>query len=215
LAEAFKLIILPATKDGMTRAELHQYLEFNHGPLVMRYPDVSSCFTEYIHHYVESEAALRAGCDAVTTISFASLAGLQASKANENYRLHVGPDEDNFRDEATSRAYSGQVRMIRNGSRVARYKLLIFRRLSDCTDSQREWENHVIKRLNNGSLSVGRVSINRLAALGGSCEYDILDEISLDDAACASAIEAELSEAPSGLLVGDSATLITRPRIFV
>ena len=62
MPEPFKLIILPATKAGMTRAELHHYLEFSHGPLVMNYPDVSGGFTEYVHHYVESASAPRAGC---------------------------------------------------------------------------------------------------------------------------------------------------------
>jgi hypothetical protein len=124
MTEHFKLIILPATKAGMTRAELHRYLEFNHGPLVMKFPDVSGGFTEYVHHYVESASTLRAGCDAVTNISFASVADLAASKASENYRLHVGPDEDNFRDEAESRAYSGVARVIRDGPRDAPCKLL-------------------------------------------------------------------------------------------
>ena len=41
MPDPFKLIILPATKVGMARAELHHYLEFSHGPMVMNYPDVS------------------------------------------------------------------------------------------------------------------------------------------------------------------------------
>jgi hypothetical protein len=213
--DPFKLIILPATKAGMTRAELQNYLEYVHGPLVMRHPDVSGGFTEYVHHYVESASGLRAGCDAVTNISFASAADLGASKASENYRLHVGPDEDNFRDEAESHAYSGVPSVIRDGPRDVPHKLLIFRRLKDGADAAAEWESHVAEVLGGGQFGVVRVVVNRLSPLGVPRDYDILDEIGLSNTANIAAIEAVLEAATEGLRTGPSAALVTRPRIFV
>jgi EthD domain len=215
MPDPFKLIILPATKAGMTRAELQHYLEYDHGPLVMKHPDVSGGFTEYVHHYVESASGLRAGCDAVTNISFASAADLGASKASENYRLHVGPDEDNFRDEAGSRAYSGVARVIRDGPRDVPHKLLIFRRLRDGTGAPVEWESHVAKVLGGGQFGAMRVVVNHLSPLGGPRDHDILDEIGLSNTANISAIEAVLEAAPERLRAGPGAELVTRPRIFV
>jgi hypothetical protein len=215
MTDPFKLIILPATKTGMTRADLQHHLEFVHGPLVMKYPDVSGGFTEYVHHYVENEPAVQAGCDAVTIISFASVADLGPSKANENYQLHVGPDEDNFRDEAASRAYSGVASIVRDGPRDAPRKLLIFRRLRDGADAVAEWESHVAKVLGGGELGIGRVLVNRLSPLGGPGDYGILDEIGLSDAARAAEVEAALEQASAGLLAGPSVVLVTRPRVFV
>ena len=215
MPEPFKLIILPATKSGMTRAELHHYLEFSHGPLVMNHPDVSGGFKEYVHHYVQSAPALLAGCDAVTHISFSSVADLAASKASENYRLHVGPDEDNFRDEAQSRAYSGVPSVISNGSRDVPHKLLIFRRLRDGADASAEWESHVAKVLHGGEFGVARVVVNHLSPLGGRRDYDILDEIGMSVPASIPAIEAALEAAPEGLRAGPGVALVTRPRIFV
>jgi EthD domain len=215
VADPFKLIILPATKAGMTRAELQHYLEYDHGPLVMKHLDVSGGFTEYVHHYVESVSELRAGCDAVTIISFASAADLGASKASGNYRLHIGPDEDNFRDEAESRAYSGVPSVIRDGPRDVPHKLLIFRRLRDGADAPAEWESHVAEVLDGGQLGVMRVVVNRLSPLSGQRDYDVLDEIGLNNSANIAAIEAVLEAAPAGLLTGPGVALVTRPRIFV
>jgi EthD domain len=215
MTDPFKLIILPATKAGMTRADLQHHLEFVHGPLVMKYPDVSGGFTEYVHHYVENKPPVQAGCDAVTIISFASVADLGPSKANENYRLHVGPDEDNFRDEAGSRAYSGVASIVRDDPRDARRKLLIFRRLRDGADAVAEWESHVAKVLGGGELGIGRVLVNRLSPLGGPGDYNILDEIGLINEADIKQIEAALDSAPAGLLTGTSIVLVTRPRVFV
>jgi hypothetical protein len=181
----------------------------------MKYPDVSGGFTEYVHHYVENTLPVRAGCDAVTIISFASVADLGPSKANENYQLHVGPDEDNFRDEAGSRAYSGVASIVRDGPRDAPHKLLIFRRLRDGADAVAQWESHVTAVLGGGELGGGRVVVNRLSPLGGPGDYHILDEIGLDDTARAAEIEAALEQAPAGLVSGPSVALMTRPRVFV
>jgi EthD domain len=215
MTDPFKLIILPATKTSLTRADLQHHLEFVHGPLVMKYPDVSGGFTEYVHHYVENTPAVRAGCDAVTIISFASVADLGPSKANENYQRNVGPDEDNFRDEAGSRAYSGVANVVRDGPHDAPHKLLIFRRLRDGADAAVAWESHVAKVLGSGELGVGRVVVSRLSPLGGPGDYDILDEIGLIDEADIKQIEAALDSAPEGLVAGTSIVLVTRPRVFV
>jgi EthD domain len=219
MTDPFKLIILPATKAGMTRADLQHHLEFVHGPLVMKYPDVSGGFTEYVHHYVESRPEVQAGRDAVTIISFASVADLGPSKANENYQLHVGPDEDNFRDEAGSRAFSGVALVIRHGAQDrlgdAPRKLLIFRRLREGADAAAEWESHVTAVLGGGEWGVGRIVVNRLSPLGGPGDFDILDEIGLIDEADIKQIEAALDSAPAGLVAGTSIVLVTRPRVFV
>jgi EthD domain len=215
VADSFKLIILPATKAGMTRTELQHYLEYDHGPLVMKHLDVSGGFTEYVHHYVENASGLRAGCDAVTIISFASAADLGASKASQNYRLHVEPDEDNFRDEAESRAYSGTPNIIRDGPRDTPHKLLIFRKLRNGADAPVAWESHVAEVLGRGQPDVARVVVNRLSPLGGQHDFDILDEIGLSSTANSAAIEAVLAAAPGGLLAGPGVALVTRPKIFV
>ena len=214
MPEPFKLIFLPATKAGMIRAELHHYLEFDHGPLVIKYPDVSGGFTAYEHHYVENAPALRAGRDAVTSISFASVADLAASKASENYRLQVGRDEDSFRDEAESCAYSGVPKVVRDGARDTPCKLLIFRRLRDGEDAPANWEHHVAKILGGGDHGAGRVVVNRLSPLGGPRDYDVLDEIGLTDTARNAEIEVALEAAPAGLLAHPSVALVTRPRVF-
>lgn len=215
MAESFKLIILPATRVGMTRSELHHYLEFSHGPLVMKFPDVGGRFTGYEMHCVENEPAVRAGGDAVTIICFASMADMIASRTSQNYQLHVGPDEDNFRDEAESRAYSGVSHVIRDGPRDAPYKLLIFRRLRDGADAPASWEGHAANILGGGEHGVGRIVVNRLSPLGGQRDYDILEEISLTDTAHIAAIKVALEPAHSELLLGAGAALATRPRIFV
>jgi hypothetical protein len=215
MAESFKLIILPATRVGMTRAELHHYLEFSHGPLVMKFPDVGGRFTGYEIHCVENEPTVCAGGDAVTIISFAAMADMIASKASDNYLKHVGPDEDNFRDEAESRAYSGVPQVIRNGPRDAPCKLLIFRRLRDASDAPAKWESHVAAMLGGGEHGVLRVVVNRLSPLGTGRDYDILDEISLTDTAQIADIAAMLERASEGLLAGPSMALVTRPKIFV
>jgi hypothetical protein len=215
MPDPFKLIILPATKAGMSRVELQHHLEYSHGPLVMKHLDVSGGFTEYVHHYVESASELHAGRDAVTTISFAIASDLTESKASENYRLYVGPDENNFRDEGASRAYSGDARLIRDGPRDTRCKLLIFRRLRDGRDASVEWENHVNKALSAGAFGVSRVEVNRLSPLGGPRDYDILDEIGLSNPSDIAAIEAALDGAPAGLCDEPGTALVTRPRIFV
>jgi EthD domain len=215
MPDPFKLIILPATKAGMTRAELQDYLEYSHGPLVMKHPDVSGRFTEYVHHYIESTSGLHAGHDAVTIIGFASASDLTESTATENYRVHVGPDENNFRDEEASRAYSGVTRMIRDGPPDTSRKLLIFRRLRDGRDASTEWENHVSKILSGGAFGVTRVAVNRLSPLGGPPDFDILEEIGLSNTSDIAAIESALEATPAGFRSGSSVALITRPRCFV
>lgn len=215
MTDPFKLVILPATKAEMSRTALHHYLEHNHGPLVMKYPDVGGRFTGYEHHYVQSAPAVVAGCDAVTIINFADISDLIASKASENYRLHVGPDEDNFRDEAASRAFRAEPRVIRDGPRDAPCKLLIFRRLRGGAETPAQWENHMAAMLEGGKPGLLRLVVNRLSPLDGSGDYDILDEISLagpDRAAHATALVQPPSE---GLLSGLSVALVTRPMIFV
>lgn len=215
MADPFKLVILPATKAGMSRAALQHYLEHDHGPLVMSYADVGGRFMRYEHHYVESEPVLATGGDAVTIISFASVADMVASKASDNYRLYVGPDEDNFRDEAASRAYSAQPRVIRDGPRDAPCKVLILRRLRDDADAPVKWEDHVATVLGAGEHDVLRVVVNRLSPLGGPGDYDMLDEISLADAAHIPEIVAVLERTPDSLLAAPGVALVTRTIVFV
>jgi EthD domain len=214
----FKLVILPATKTGMSRAELHHHLETVHGPLCLAHPDTSGHFRSYVHHYVEEGPPLLAGRDAVTMIGFDSLADMTASKASKGYRQHIGPDEDNFRDETQSTAYAASPHIMKDGPRAAPLKMLTFRRFAgeNAVGSEfGDWTDRLADAFGKGTSSILSLTINRLEPLGGAPNHDVLEEVAISDKAAGWEIGAQLNRIAHGLFAPSAASLLTRPRVFV
>jgi hypothetical protein len=163
IPEGFKLVILPSTKVGMTRSALKQYLSEVHGPLVMSLKDVSGNFLSYVHHYVEGAdiTAEHARADAVTMIEFADVAHLAASKASASYIELVSPDEDNFRDEAESRAYRAIPQIVLEGLNDTPIKLLVFHR-----QHSNDFAAHFLARVGKTSSRFGQIVSNQLTPIG-------------------------------------------------
>jgi hypothetical protein len=181
----FKLMILPRTRMGMNRAELRQHLEHVHGPLCLAHPDVSQYFRLYQHHYAVDVVAQPFGIaaleghDALTVICFDDMAAMVASKASAGYRDAIGPDEDNFREEAGSIALSAVETVIIPPDPDATQKLFIFRKLAGSgTEAVQDWSTRVAVALGD---SVAGYTVNAVTALGGDVDWNVLDEVILHD----------------------------------
>lgn len=214
MPEAFKLVILPATKEGMTRSALKHHLSAVHGPLVMSHKEVSGNFLSYVHHYVEGGDVMPspAGEDAVTIVEFADVAHLAASKASAPYIDFVGPDEDNFRDEAGSRAYRAVPQIVQQGPNDTPLKLLVFH--------QQQSNDFAIQfhvRFVEVSQSIGRIVSNQLIPVGPpkGGEFVAMDEISLIDPTVAEIMCRNLKTTAMTMGLAPITVLITQARPFV
>jgi EthD domain len=181
----FKLMILPHTRTGMSRAELRQHLEHVHGPLCLVHPDVSGYFRRYQHHYAVDATVPPFGIvglegrDALTVICFDDMAAMITSKASAGYRDAIGPDEDNFREEAGSITLSAVETMVIPADPDATQKLFIFRKLARSgPDAVQDWAARVGARLGD---RVAGYTVNAVTALGGDANWNVLDEIVLRD----------------------------------
>jgi EthD domain len=214
MPDGFKLVILPATKVGMTRAALKHHLSEVHGPLVMSYKDVSGNFLSYVHHYVEGGDIMAepAGADAVTVIEFADIAHLAASKSSAPYLDLVGPDEDNFREEAESRAYRAVPGIVLEGSSDTPVKLLVFHH-----QHSNDFVAQFLARFEETTFSFGQIVSSQLTPLGPpkAGDFFALEEFSLLDPTDAENMFRDLKKIAESFGLAPITVLITRPKVFV
>jgi hypothetical protein len=212
--EAFKLAILPSTKVGMTRAALKHYLSEVHGPLVMSHKEVSGNFLSYVHHYIEGgdKMPTTAGVDAVTIIEFADATHLAASTSSTPYLDLIGPDEDNFREEAESRAYRAVPQIVLDGPNDTPVKLLVFHR-----QSSNGFAAHFLARFGKTSFSFGQIVSNQLTPVGHpqADDFFALDEFCLIDPTDAKNMCRDLKKTAESIGLAPIAVLITQPKVFV
>ncbi|NKJ02351.1 EthD domain-containing protein [Novosphingobium sp. SG707] len=180
-----KLAIIPQNRSGMSHAQLREYLERHHGPLCLAHPDVSGPFQRYIHHYVDETFPLPDGYTplergAVTLISFADMAGLVASKQSTAYIEVVGPDEDNFRDEAGSQALMVDENVIIDGIEAETHKAFVLREVAgDPKAFAAEHAARLHDVIKTGAIpKPDRLVINSAASDKVTCDFNQFDEIS-------------------------------------
>jgi EthD domain len=202
----FKLMILPRTLTGMSRAGLRQHLEHVHGPLCLAHPDVGGQFARYQHHYVVDVATPPLGIpaidgrDALTIICFDDVAAMVSSKASAGYHEIIGPDEDNFREIIGSIALSAVETVVIPPDPDARQKLFIFRKLAkSAPDAAQEWAARVAATIGN---AVAGYVVNAVTTLEGEADWTVLDEIVLHEGPLpAGAIRDFLAEGANGCLL--------------
>jgi hypothetical protein len=214
MPEGFKLVILPATKAGMTRATLKHHLSEVHGPLVMSCKEVSGNFLSYVHHYVVGGDTMAepAGADAVTMIEFADVTHLAASKASAPYLDLVGPDEDNFREEAESRAYRAVPQIALQGPNDTPVKLLVFH-----DQHSNDFVARFLARFEEIAFSFGQIVSNQLTPLGPpqAGDFFALEEFSLLDPTEAENMCRDLKKTAESSGLAPITVLIAQPKIFV
>jgi hypothetical protein len=214
MPESFKLVILPATKVGMARAALKHHLSEVHGPLVMSCKEVSGNFLSYVHHYVVGGDTMAepAGADAVTVIEFADIAHLAASKSSAPYLDLVGPDEDNFREEAESRAYHALPQIALEGPNDTPVNLLVFHR-----QRSSDFVAQFLARFEETAFGFGQIVSNQLTPLGPpqAGDFSAMEEFSLRDPTEAENMCRDLKMTAESLGLAPITVLITQPKVFV
>ena len=180
----------------------------------MSYEEVSGNFLSYVHHYVQGgdTMPMPAGADAVTIIEFRDIAHLAASKVSAPYVNFVGPDEDNFRDEAGSRAYRALPQIVQDGPNDTLVKLLIFHQ-QQSDGFAIEFQNRFVEI----SQSFGRIINNQLAPAGPPQvgDFVVMDEISLIDPTVAENTCRDLKATAVSMGLAPITVLITQPKQFV
>lgn len=183
-----KLAIIPQNRIGMSHALLRQYLEHHHGPLCLAHADVSGPFERYVHHYIDETFGLPDGFvplerGAVTLICFADMAGMVASKQSVGYINVVGPDEDNFRDEAGSQALMVDENVVIGGDEVETHKAFVLRNV---VGNPKQFASEHAGRLRD-AIAAGvlpapdRLVINSAASDKAVSAFNQFDEISFAD----------------------------------
>jgi len=184
-----KLTIFPQNRAGMTHAMLRQYLQHHHGPLCLANSDVSGRFERYVHHYIDETFPMPGGFmplegrGAITLITFKNMADLAASKQSAGYLDVVGPDEDNFRNEAGSQALFVEEQNVTGGEERPTLKAFVLRNV---TDDPREFTRAHAARLHEailaGELPVpDRLIVNASTSDEAMCDFNQYDEISFAD----------------------------------
>jgi hypothetical protein len=180
----------------------------------MSYEEVSGNFLSYVHHYVQGgdTMPMPAGADAVTIIEFTDIAHLAASKVSASYVNFVGPDEDNFRDEAGSRAYRAVPQIVLDGPNDTPVKLLVFHRQSSIG-----FAAHFLARFGKTSFSFGQIVSNQLTPVGHpqADDFFALDEFCLIDPTDAKNMCRDLKKTAESIGLAPIAVLITQPKVFV
>ncbi|AOF98774.1 ethD domain protein (plasmid) [Blastomonas sp. RAC04] len=212
-----KLVILPRTRAGLTKAGLRQHLEKVHGPMVVAEPDVSGRFSGYVHHYVQDAPSSLALAplqdrDAVTVIRLPSMTDLASSKANAAYRENIGPDEDNFREIIGSVALLADEVAIVPGADDAPLKLFVFR---TATSKQcAGWDEKIAHLHVEFDLHGAAMNISR--PIEGTFPYSQFDEIGLTATSDLSGLAASIVlQAHAHFGAVDTKMLLTEPVRFV
>jgi hypothetical protein len=211
-----KLVILPCTCPGLSRAGLRYHLESIHGPMVVDESDVSRRFTTYVHHYVRDlpsrDDSILEDRDAVTIIRTPTMADLAMSKSNAAYRDRIGPDEDNFRE------IEGSVALLAHEIEVAPYadeapaKLFIFR--DAALDLGSGWAEELSKIVADKNLH-GAV-VNDAKVIEGHFPYAQFDEIGLSKGCDIPELVAVIGAAALAHFgAADTKILLTEPVRFI
>jgi hypothetical protein len=218
-----KLVILPRTRKGLSRAGLRRHLETVHGPLVLAHPEVGGRFLAYMHHYVQDEqdplfgAPALADRDAVTIICFADPADAGASKSSSAYRDFVGPDEDNFREVEGSIALMAEEQIVRDTGQTPYRKLFLFRSVSAPAKAAAEgWAMRVKAALGPGAEGITRYVVNTAQPIEGDFAMLQFDEIGFGRDADLAALPDNLRRAAADHFPGAASfALMTEPVVFV
>lgn len=180
----------------------------------MSHKEVSGNFVSYVHHYVQGGdiMPMPAGTDAVTIIEFADVAHLAASKVSAPYLDFVGPDEDNFRDEAGSRAYRAVPQIVLERPNDTPVKLLVFHK-QRFDDFAIQFQNRFVEI----SHSFGQIISNQLTPTSPpqASDFVVMDEICLIDPTVAENTCRELKTVAVSMGLAPITVLITQPKPFV
>ena len=180
----------------------------------MSHKQVSGNFLSYVHHYVQGgdTMPMPAGADAITIIEFADVAHLAASKVSAPYLDFVGPDEDNFRDEAGSCAYRAVPQIVQERANDTLVKLLVFH--------QQRSDDFAIQfqtRFVDISQSFGHIISNQLTPIGPphAGDFVVMDEIYLIDPTVAENTCRDLKTMAVAMGLAPITVLITQSKSFV
>lgn len=218
----FKLMILPRTRQGLSRAELRRHLEDVHAPLCLGLPSVGGHFTHYVHHYVQDGAEdpllgkTLGYWDALTAIGFASAETFQASIASADYVTHVAPDEDRFREQEGSIGLPVEERVILDGERSGP-TLFYLRRAAAGADRDavgHEWRVRLLTLVGRPGLPIDAYGQNIVLAPPPT-PFDFIDEIAWDGDVSVD-FARQIAEAEAGLFdPAATMAMVTARRVFV
>lgn len=223
-----KLILIPKTRQGMTRAELQRHLEEVHGPLCLSLPEIADSFKRYTHHYAIDHARdpllgypVLPDRDALTIIVLESLEAMRRSQATAAFREIVRVDEDNFKEDEGSLGFPVREVVLHDGPVEGARKLFHFRTLvagADRDAALAEWARRAAAVLAQGGVQ-RYVHNQTLVGPAGAPPYDAVDEIWLGDQVDAqfpAALTAALQAAVEGLFESSAnAAMVTRQRVFI
>ncbi|EQB03810.1 hypothetical protein L288_14520 [Sphingobium quisquiliarum P25] len=216
-----KVVIVPKTKIGLSRADIQHHLLNVHGPLAMAHEEVGGRFDGYAHAYAIDGAsdsvsgAPLLDCDALSLVRIASKQVAFATLDNDAYRNHVQPDEDNFGDREGTRILFADATEWGPPAKSGDTKVILFRRAERTPPATAlaEWRTR-LERLLSRYPSVSYCH-NAIEQGEEPAAWDAIDEVVVPSGGLPQDFSAQLSEAAIEVFGTDAvAAMVTRYQLF-
>ncbi|EZP74529.1 hypothetical protein BV96_00619 [Sphingomonas paucimobilis] len=216
-----KVVIVPKTKSGLSRADIQHHLLNVHGPLAMAHEEVGGRFDGYAHAYAIDGAsdsvsgAPLLDCDALSLVRVASKQVVFDTLDNDAYRNHVQPDEDNFGDREGTRILFADATEWGPAATGGETKVFLFRRAERTPPATAltEWRAR-LESLLSRYPSVAYCN-NAVEQGEESAAWDAIDEVVVPHEGLPRDFAAQLSEAATNVFGRDAvAAMVTRYHLF-